>query len=62
MIKIEDLAIMEQGIRDLEGALEALPLFIFLVKIQLLMGKKEAGITGPLLPPVEVLPVEAVAA
>jgi len=62
MIKIEDLAIMEQGIQDLEDCLEALPLFIFLVKIQLLMGKREAGITGPLLPPVDAPHLEAVAA
>ena len=62
MIKIEDLAIMEQGIRDLEDAQEALPLFIFLVKIQLLMAKKEAGITGSILPPLEAPLVEAVAA
>ena len=62
MIKIEDLAGMEQGIRDLEDTLKALPLLIFECKLILFHAKKEAGITGPILPPVEPVPVEAVAA
>ena len=62
MLKIEDLVGMEQMIRDLEDASEALPSFIFILKIHLIQAKRAAGITGPLLPPVEAPPVEAVVA
>jgi len=62
MITRKDLIDMDQGIRDLEGALEALPSFIFILKIHLIQAKRSAGITGPLLPPVEAPPVEAVVA
>jgi len=62
MITIEDLAGMEQMIRDLEDAQEALPSFIFILKIHLIQAKRVAGITGPILPPVDAPLVEAVAA
>lgn len=62
MITIEDVAEMEQGIRDLEGAYEALPSFIFILKILLAMGKRQAGLTEPILQPADVPLVEAVAA
>ena len=62
MIKIKDLAGMEQVIRDLEDANEALPFFIFILKIHLAMAKREAGITEDVLPPADAPRVEAVAA
>jgi len=59
MIKIEKLAGMAQVIRDLEDALDALPSFIFILKIHLIQAKRVAGITGPILPPVDAPLVEA---
>ena len=62
MLTIEDLASMEKTIRDLEDAYEAFPYLLFEVKLIFAMAKKEAGITGPILPPAEAPLVEAVAA
>lgn len=62
MGKLEDLAGMEQFIRDLETLLEGLPTLLFILKIHLIQSKREAGITGPILPPVDAPPVVAVAA
>ena len=59
MITIKDLAGMEQVIRDLEDANEALPSFIFILKIHLAMAKREMGITEPLHPPVDAHLIEA---
>jgi len=62
MVKIEELASMEQTIRDMEDAYEAWPWLIFELKLALHAAKKEAGITGPILQPPEAPPAEAVAA
>ncbi len=53
---------MEKTIRDLEDAYEAWPYLLFEVKLIFAMAKREAGITGPILPPVESPLVEAVPA
>lgn len=62
MITIEDVKNMEEGIRDLEDTLEALPWFIWQCKMLLAMGMREAGLTEPVLQPADAPPVEAVAA
>lgn len=59
MITRKDLVDMDQGIRDLEDALEALPSFIFILKIHLAMAKREMGITEPLHPTVDAHLIEA---
>lgn len=59
MITRKDLEEVEEGIRELEDMLDALPSFIFILKIHLAMSKREMGITGPLLPPVDAHLIEA---
>jgi len=62
MITIEDVAGMEKVIKDLEGALDALPSFIFILKIHLIQAKRSAGITDEVLQPMDAPPLETVVA
>ena len=59
MITREDVKNMEEGIQELEDMLDALPSFIFILKIHLAQGKRQAGLTEPVLQPVDAPLIEA---